>query len=224
MSKKIILLALAAVSMVAAFALPAAAMAEDVPLHVVPKPEGTKKVDGVGNAELTGSFGTVKCTSSEGTAKFATTTTGTFEQTFHGCELFGTKCTTEGQATAGTITTTELPFDLLTVEHTPANGTSGPGILVTPNPTTGVFAHFVCGFIKFTVEGNGLIGTITKPECGHESAETTISFSSSSTGVQTHKTVVGTETEYSLTQAGGNASEDAEGTVTLEKAAKLECT
>lgn len=223
MSKKIIMLALAAAS-VAAFALPAAAMAEDVPLHAVPQPEGTKKIDGVGNAELTGSFGTVKCTSSEGTAKFTSTTGGTFEQTFHGCELLGSKCTTEGQTTAGTITTTELPFDLLTVEHTPTTGTPGPGILVTPNPTTGVFAHFVCGLIKFTVEGNGLIGTITSPECGHESNETTISFSSSSTGVQTHKTVVGTTTEYSLTQAGGNASEDAEGTVTLEKAAKLECT
>jgi hypothetical protein len=243
MSKKIILLALAAASM-AGFALPATAMAveEDVPLHVVPKPEGPKTTDGVGNATLTGSFGTVTCTASSGKATFESTTTGTFEQTFTGCTLNGTggtgPCTTEGLA-SGTITTTELPFHLLTVEHTPANGTKGPGVLITPNKTTGVFAHFIClGFIKFTVEGNGLIGTITKikhnggggtrPPCEEtqftEGNEATIEFSSSSTGVQTHKTVVGTSTEYSLSQAGAPASEDAEGTITLGNTAKLECT
>jgi hypothetical protein len=222
MSKKIILLALAAVSAVV-FALPAMAMAEDSPLHVVPKPEGSKKVDGVGTATLTGGFGSVECTANSGTASFTSTTSGSFEQTFTGCKLAGASCTTSGQA-SGTITTQSLPFDLLTVAHTPANGTTGPGILVTPNAGTGQFATFTCGFLGFTVKGNGLIGTITKPACGSSSTEATVEFSSSSTGVQTHKTVVGTETEYSLENLGSAASEDAEGTITLGTSSKLECT
>jgi hypothetical protein len=222
--KKIILLALAAAS-VAAFALPATAMAveEDVAVHEVPAPIGAKTITGEGSATLTGSFGNVVCTSSSGTATFENSTTGTFEQTFKGC-TFGGPCTTEGQA-AGTITTTVLPFHLVTVEHTPTTGSPGPGVLVTPNAATGVFAHFTCGFIKVTVEGNGLLGTITKPPCGGTSSEPTIQFSSSSTSVQTHKTVVGTpNTEYSIKTNLGAASEDASGIISLGTPAELVCT
>lgn len=222
MSKKIILLALAVASM-AAFALPATAMAI-TPVHAVPAPVGAKTVDGEGSATLTGGFGSVICTASKGTATFENSTTGTFEQTFTGCTLGGSSpsCNSSGQP-AGTITTQTLPFHLATVEDTVTKST-GPGILVTPNAATGQFAVFTCGFLGFTVKGNGLIGTITKPACGAESSEPTVQFSSSSTGVQTHKTLVGTATEYSLENLGAAASEDASGIITLGSAAKLECT
>jgi hypothetical protein len=221
MSKKITLLALAAVSAVL-FALPAMAMAE-VPVHVVPKPEGSKTVDGVGVATLTGGFGSVECKANSGKAEFTSTTKGTFEQTFTGCNLGPQPCTTAGSP-SGTITTQSLPFELLTVEHTPTNGTRGAGILVTPNAATGQFATFTCGFLGFTVKGNGLVGTITAPACGGSSTSVTVSFSSSATGVQTHKTVVNTETEYSLENLGSKASEDAHGTITLGTAATTNCT
>ena len=223
MSKKIILCTLVAVS-AAAIALPAAAIAaeEDVPVHLVGVGlNQARLIDGVGNAELTGSFGTIKATSWAGSASFESTTTGTLELTLKGVTAGGTACTTEGQP-SGTITTTELPFHLVTVEDSVTHAT-GPGILITPNPVTKVGAHFVCGFLKFTIEGS-LIGTITSPECGKSSSNVTLSLSSSSTGVQTHKTVVGTTTEYSWTQGGSPVSLDAEGTITLGTEAKLECT
>jgi len=224
MSKKIILLALAAASL-AAFALPTAAMAEGTPLHVVPAPSGAKVVDGEGSAFLTGGFGTITCTSSSGTATFTSSTKGTFEQTFKGCTGPTGTCTTSGQA-SGTITTTVLDFDLVTVLHEHNAAKTGPGVLVTPNTETGVFAHFDCPlFPNTTVTGNGLVGTITNVACGASSSEPTIQFSSVSTGVQTHTTVVGTEgTSYGLKAFGGNASEDASGKITLGSAAKLECT
>lgn len=236
MSKKIILLALAVASM-AAFALPAAALAaeSDTAVHVVPKPEGTKTIDGAAGATLTGGFGNVVCTANSGTATFESTTTGTFQQTFTGCTLGASKCTTAGQPEE-TIKTQSLPFHLVTVEHSPATvpPVHGPGVLVTPNAATGQFATFTCGFLGFTVKGNGVIGTITSPVCGAESTEAKIKFSSSATGVQTDKTVVAsdpekpattyTATEYSLENLGAKASQDAEGTMTLGTKAKLECT
>lgn len=221
MSKKIILLALAVAS-VAAYAMPAAAMAEDVPVHVVPAPIGAKTIDGEGVTTFTASFGSLSCTSSSGTATFTNSTTGTLEQTFRGCtEPFGGKCTTTGQP-EGTITTPTLEFHLLTVEDSVTKAT-GPGILVTPNG--GHFATFKCPLIgEVTIGGNGLIGTITSPKCGETSSQATIQFSSSSTGVQTHKTVVGTTTEYSLSSGSGAASEDMSMLITLGETRLLECT
>jgi hypothetical protein len=223
MSKRIILLALVAAS-AAIFVLPAASMAveEDVPIHVVPKPEGIQIGDGEGTATLTGGFGAVACTASKGSGEATTTTTGTGEGTFTGCTLGSSSCTTPGQA-AGTITTEKLEAHLVTVEDTTTHAT-GPGVLLTPNAQTGQFATFTCGFLNFTLKGNGVIGTITKPKCGESSTEATVAFSSSSTGVQTHKTVVGTKTEYSLELGGAAASLDASGVNTLGKLAKLECT
>lgn len=221
MSKKIILLALAAAS-VAAFALPATAMAEDVPLHLVPKPEGAKTFDGEGGVTWTTSSGSFGGTSLSGTVSFASSTTGTIQLVIKGVtEPFGGKCTTPGQP-EGTIVTKVLELHLLTVEDSVTHAT-GPGLLLTPNG--GVFVEFKCPFVGLTiVTGNGLIGTITKPECGRESSEATIQFSSSSTGVQTHKTVVGTTEEYSLKIGTMNASLDASGIITLGTQTKLECT
>jgi hypothetical protein len=231
MSKKIILLALAAAS-VAAFALPGAAMAaeEDKPLHAVgvelnkPQP-----IDGEGSASLTGAFGSITCKSSSGSATFTSTTTGKFEQTFNNCvDPFGGECHSENQP-GGLITTLSLEFHLVTVEHTPTTGTPGPGVLVTPSG--GTFATFDCRFFgHFTVGGTGLIGTITKPKCGEVSTESTLQFSSAEPGVQTHKTVAGTTTEYSITSNEQASSEDASGIITFKNAegkakeVKLECT
>lgn len=218
--KKIILLALAAAS-VAAFALPATAMAveEDVPVHAVGAPLNTPlTVDGEGHATLTGVLAqTITCARSEGTIEFTTTTTGHFEQTFHECvDGNGNPCTSAGQP-SGTITTEKLEFHLLTVEDSVTHAT-GPGVLVTPKEVeAGVkrFARFTCGIIVQTVAGNGVIGTIKTPACGSKSNQSTIEFSSSSSAVQTHKTVVGTKEEYSLTAFGASASEDASGIITF---------
>jgi hypothetical protein len=229
MSKKITLLALVAAG-VAAFVLPATAMAaeEDVPLHLIPKPEGTKLIDG-GAAALRGSFGSVTCTSSSGTATFSSTTTGTLTQRFSGCTAFGGSCQTPGQLN-GVIVTTSLEFHLLTVEDSFTRIT-GPGVLVTPNVNSKGephFATFQCSFFgEFVVRGNGLIGTIIRPACGESSEGVTFQFSPMSAGssLQTHRTVVGTSTEYFLRINGGESSEEASASITLGLTeAQLQCT
>jgi hypothetical protein len=227
MSKKIILLALAAAS-VAAFALPATAMAEDVPLHLVPQPSGVKIIDGQGPATWRWPGGSITSTSWSAAVQFTSTTTATFNATFKGSRAFGVPCKTPGAA-AETIETTSLVFHLLTVEDSFVPAT-GPGVLITPNVNEKGEAHFATiecpPFGTFVVRGTGLIGTITKPACGGESKEVTIQFSPKAAGsnVQTHKTVVGTTTEYFPTINGGEASLEAEGTITLGTAARLECT
>ena len=221
--KKLILLALAAASLVA-FALPATASAITA-LHVVPKPEGAKVIHGVGHSTLQAPFGNITCKKSSGTASFTTTTTGTFQQTFHECtEPFGGACTTSGQP-AGTIQTTVLPFHLATVVHK-TTGAVGPGVLVTPGEgkATGHFATFSCPIVGVRkIEGTGLIGTITKPACGTTGNEATISFTAASQAVQTHTTLAGTpNSHYSLHES----AEVAHGTITLGAlpGPKLECT
>ena len=236
MSKKIILLALAVASL-AVFALPAMAVAaeEDTPNHLETKPEGSKVVEGVGSATLTGALAqNITCPVSSGTATFTSTTTGTFQQVF-GSEAkpctnpSSKKCTTAGQP-AGVIKTELLEFHLLTVVDSITKAT-GPGILVTPNAEK--FASFTCeGGLLTSVTGNGLVGT-TDP-CNTVTSEPTVTFSSSSNTVQTHKTVVATETpsnvekhtttEYALKAFGAAASEDAVGKIKLVNSNKLICT
>jgi hypothetical protein len=243
MSKKTILLTWPALSM-AAFALPGSAIAaeEDVALHLIPQPVGAKPVHGVGSATIQGgswaAVGTVVCPVSSGSATFTSTTTGTLVQTFGAnvagqrCNIGGVICTGEGQpAGSGIIKTTTLEFHLATAVDT-VNGATGPGVLVTPGKDpTGLphYATFSCGIIGTKVVRGSLVGTITKPKCGEESNEATLQFSSSSTGVETHKTIVNnlgghTPTEYNLTEGGSAVSEDWEGTITLGSKAKLDCT
>jgi len=221
MSKKIMLLALAVASM-AAFALPSMAMAEDIPLHLVPKPEGAKSITG-GAAELSTVGGTVVTSKkTDGTATFETSTTGTIELTFTESSSFGFPCTSAGQS-SGTVTTATQPFHLVTLPG------KVPGILITP-PANGVFAEFTCaGFLTAVVKGNGIIGTITAPACGASSTTSTSKFEKSATGVQKHKKVEGTETEYHLTSSiNGGAFQEAaqvgEGITNLVVNTKLECT
>lgn len=210
------LLALAVASVVA-FAVPAMAMAEDIPLHVEPTPTAASSIKG-GVATLQTVGGTkVTCEEVTGSATWESSTTGHINLTFKkNCKesVFGSSC--------GEIKTTELQFHLLTLAG------SKPGILITSN--NGHFATFSCGFglLNVTVNGNGILGTITAPACGGESTTSTIKFEQTN-GVQKHKKVEGTTTEYHLESSlNGGAFEESgqtgEGVVTFEGKKKLNCT
>jgi hypothetical protein len=226
MSKKLMLFALAAVS-AALFAMPALASAEDIPLHLNPTPAGAQAIDDVGaNPTLSTTGGsTIECNTFSGSATFeAGGTTGSMDLDFSGsCHdvSTGASCNSPGAA-AGTIATTTLPFHLVTLAN------NKPGVLVTPNSTTNTFAHIECafGFVKFTVNGNGVIGTITSPGCGTPSTSATIDFNATAHGVQEHTTVAGTTTEYTLVRSdiGQTAALDETGKLTLTGESKLECT
>jgi hypothetical protein len=216
MSKKIMLLALAAVS-AAMFAVPAMAMAEDIPNHVVPKPLVATPITG-GTSTLQSTSGLkVTCGKVAGSATWTSSTTGKINLTFSSdCteNLFGTEC--------GSIPTTELEFHLLTLPN------NVPGILITSNNNH--FATFTCtgGFVKVVVSGNGIIGKITSPACGGSSVTSKILFSQTA-GVQAQKTVAGTETVYNLKSSTNGAApveagQSGEGTVTFPESTKLECT
>lgn len=212
--KKLLFFALSAIS-AATITLPAAAMAEHVPVHAVPKPAAATPLEGNNPALSTVGGAVVKCAKVKGNAVWASTTTGTLNLAFEGnCigMLGGVNVACENIVANG------LPFHLLTLPG------KAPGVLVTP-PAGGRFTEFVCGGIfKFVVEGNGVIGTITEPKCGEEAAEATIKFEKAAVGVQKHKKVEGTEVEYHLT---ANAEEAAlEATVNVKFPAKtlLECT
>jgi hypothetical protein len=223
MSKKITLLALAAIS-AAVFALPATASAF-VPLHLNPAPAGAQTIDDVtpGNPTLTTAGSTIECETFTGSATFDNSggTTGKMSLKFSGnCKesVFNSSCHSPG-APNGTIETTTLPFHLVTTKETK------PGVLVTPS-TDGSFAHVECfgTFVKFTVGGNGLVGTITSPGCGGKSTSATIDFNAPEPGVQEHTTVHSTSTVYRLEKEGENAAQDAIGKLTLTNEPTLECT
>jgi len=217
MSKKIMLLALAAVS-AAVFALPAAASATEA------------HIDGV--TSFTGTFGLSTLTAKEEptitcegpnhvTGKFDTgsTTTGTIELDFTACHtkdpIFGAtiKCRTSGSPLDNTIKSSGA-FHVITTNNK-------PGILVTPVATSVVCA----GISTVKVAGN-IIGTITSPACEVESKSLVTSFKAAG-AVQEDKSYTGTN--YNLTsQTGEGAIKEAglEATATLESATagKITCT
>ena len=218
MNKKIMLLALAAVSAVM-LAVPAFASAL-IPLHLSSTPVGAKTLDDVGaNPTLSTTGGTtVECGTFKGTATFETSTTGTIELTFtEGCKekTFGSSCASSGEP-AGSIATTKLQFHLVTLAN------NVPGVLITPN--AGHFASFTCGIIPITVGGTGVIGKITSPGCNQSSTEATIDFNATAHGVQEFNKVAGTETIYQLKKGEENAAQDATGKLTLGTAQTLTCT
>lgn len=141
-----------------------------------------------------------------------TTSEGTVRFQFHNCtdNLFGLPCTTSGQS-SGTITTTLLPYDNI---YTTDNNTS-PGVLVTPATGSSHFASFTCANGANVVSGNGVIGSLSSPACGAESASLTLGFTASSKGHQTHKQITNTGTIYDLTSEGLTASQVGSGTVTI---------
>lgn len=96
--------------------------------------------------------------------------------------------------------------------------------MLAPPPAGGVFAKFTYVFIlNSEVKGTGVIGAITSPTCGNSATTSTVQFTGGS-GVQAHKKVDGTETDYHLTSNGAEASESTTATVTFPVNTKLECT
>ncbi|MGN6258278.1 MAG: hypothetical protein ACTHN3_11100 [Solirubrobacterales bacterium] len=225
MNKKIILLTLSALS-VMAFVLPATAMAveEDIPLHAIPKPEKATPITG-GATSLSSLNGqTTDCSSVSGNATWESTTTGKLTLTYSGCKattLGEPSCSSPGEP-SGSIVTTELPFHLVTAEH-PVTGAKVPAILITPKE--GHFFTKTCSFLTFKVTGTGLIGRIESPACGGSSNTMNIVFEITKHGEQTYRTVVGTpNTEYDLLCNGETAAQTGTVTVTFAQSTKLECT
>jgi hypothetical protein len=230
MSKKLMLLALAAVSAVM-FVLPAVASAGVWEL----KPASGKFPQtftnaSIGNTILTTDESSLKvtCTKATGTGEYENATTGkNLTLTFSGCteNLFGSSCTNE----VGGILTTDLTFHNIMLEKTGAvgfpNGT--PGILITAN--AGHFATFSCGggLVKVAVNGNGIVGDIVN-ECGSTTKSTTLKFESVATGTQkwTKITTEGTVFDLTSSQNGGaakTASQDGEGTSTFLENETIVC-
>lgn len=161
-----------------------------------------------GAGQLTGALN-IKCSTTTGSGKFESSTTGKIKFTFHSCSVLF-PCTTSGQP-SGTITTTELPFHLVTITN------KKPGVLITPGANNH-FASFSCVVASAVVGGNGVIGEITSP-CNVKSKTFGVNFAGSGT-VQNHTTIDGSSTEYSLTSSIGggapaNAALDSSGTATF---------
>jgi hypothetical protein len=220
MSKKIMVLALGAVS-VLMLALPAMSSAK-IPLHLNSVPAGAKTITGTPGASLGTANGTTTiCNGFSGTATFTSTTGGTMELTFgpH-CVAAGTTCTSHVPAApSGTITTTPLAFELVTLAG------KLPGVLITA--PSGVFEHYTCfgGLVNVTTEAHGgLLGTITEPGCGGTSNKATLKFESAAHGIQKHRLLEGTATEYTLKKASENVGLDAHGTLHLVNNQTLTCT
>jgi hypothetical protein len=230
MKNKIMLLALAAVSVVM-FALPAIASAGSPEVSCGGAVCGKftshglhSELTAVGEPEIT-------CTSNSGAGEFTTKTTGTIALTFHGCQTqffgFPVTCTSSSPAggSPGTIKTTSSVFH--TTYVTDAKTT--PGILVTPG-TNEHFSTIVCGgFATITVKGNGVIGHLVAPSCNAVATKNfTLNFGVDASGTQQYKQVTGTGTAYDLKGVTGNGTTTtsamkAHGTVTLGTAGIVNC-
>jgi hypothetical protein len=219
--KKSLLLALAVVS-AAMLAVPALASAQTAHIDVAENftiAGGASTLNETGGLTLTG-------TGVTGSGTFTNTTTGTATLKFSGVteSIFGTKCgsTAQGHAeNTGVVTTTDLTFHLIML------ATNKPGVLLTPNAETGVFAHFRCLGIEKTVTGSGIIGTITSPACGVASKTATVSIRKATNGHQEHKLYTGVTYDLHSNSSGNpTASMDFPGgvTFTFANARKVECT
>ena len=215
MSKKMMLLALAVAS-VAMFALPAAASAQEIHL------EGIAAFNGVGGANSLAAEGekTITCESLDVSGAVSPGgTTGELSLDFTGChiDLFGLtgKCRTSGSPLDNTIKSSGV-FHLITISS------GKPGILLTPVVTT-----IVCAGISNTITGGNVIGTITRPACGGENSELTMTFAASG-NIQEHTLYTGLA--YDLTTKTGEsgtpktAGLNSGTTVVSETKGKLNCT
>jgi hypothetical protein len=189
MSKRILVLALAAVS-VAMFSLPAVASANWGVDPSTATVAGTS--EGVGTVLAAGEP-TITCEGPDHiTGAWTDGTKGTFELDATNCHIvvvgFTIKCRTTGSALDNTIKVAGS-FKNVTI-------TSGKrGLLLTPAKTT-----VQCGATTpLHVEGN-LIGEITAPTtpCPNNLKAATFQFAASG-GVQADKTIDGSITEYDLT-------------------------
>ena len=194
MSKKIMLLALTAVS-AAMFALPAVASAGSPQIDVT----GTNfpvNITGHGAAGSLSAEGepTITCETTDITGSLTSSTAGNLEFDFTGCHIvvlgLTIKCRSAGSALDNTITTKgTFTSAYLTDDKTK------PGIAVTPETTT-----VQCGTARIKVTGT-VLGTILKPECApgdNEDASWTFSFTKTAGGVQTHRHTTGTGATHTL--------------------------
>lgn len=225
MKKRTTLLALAAVS-AAMIILPASASAL-VPWHLSSS-NATFGIDGVGGTALSTVGGeTITCTASSGSGAFTSSTGGHVNLVFTGCKSGFFSCSNTG--TSGKIESTTLPFHAVMV------ATGKPGVLITGNGTSLTeekhYATFSCFGVSTTVYGNGIIGTITSPECNAAAVSSaTLEFNATSHGEQKHRTVLGTETEYDLKSRIGSggphqtAAMEGHGTITFDSPQSINCT
>ncbi|HKO37919.1 MAG TPA: hypothetical protein VJU14_06090 [Solirubrobacterales bacterium] len=209
MSKKMMLLALSVVS-AAMLAMPALASA--LPAHI--DATSTFSVSG-GVSVLQEKEGSASNgTGIGGSGAFTNTTTGTLNLTFTGVTAgptpSGINCgsTAQGHTEASrVVTTTPLEFHLIMI------ATNRPGILITPNAATGVFAHFRCFLVEKTVTGTGIIGEIIAPACGVKSKTATVKFRGAG---GTQELLTYTNKTYDLhTNSAPTASMDIPGNVTI---------
>jgi hypothetical protein len=215
MSKKIMLaLAVGSIMLVV---LPSATSAQE--LHI----EGVTSFNGTGGASSLAASGepTITCESTEAHGNISNGgTTGDISLYLRGCHttIFGitAKCRTTFSALDNAIETSGT-LHVITVNNK-------PGVMITPILTTIICA----GISNISVEGLGVIGTITKPACGASSKELTISFSATGS-TQNHRTYTAlTEVNLKLKTSGGSAlGAGLTSTVTLNffgSESKLNCT
>ncbi len=226
MSKKTMLLALAAVS-AAMFALPAVASAKSA--HLSQTGLGFTGVLKAGTTWVwkTSTNSTVTCTAVAATGSFnaGSSTAGTVDLDFTGCKNnLGLTCSSG--ATAGTIKTTTLPFHLIMA------GANKAGILLTGNGagvTEQHFADFSCFGVTVQMFGNGIIGTIEEP-CGTASNRLKVEWTSTAHGTQADMVYTGTNYDLKSKIGSGTHHEttsvDATAEFTFNGGAtpKLECT
>jgi len=223
MSKKIMLLALAAVSAVL-FVLPAVASAAD--WEMTPA-GGSYSVTNVGSTKLTSASGsTVTCTTVTGNGQYnaGSATNGTVELTFSHCTsvVLGitVNCTTSGKGT-GEITTTTVSFENVYL----TDNKTKPGVKLTGAGTEMHFATFACAGVTFVVTG-GVYGEGTTP-CGTVSKTHGLKFESVSAGTQKWMQNTETNAKEDLTSTRGGtaetASQDGEGTLTFTTTESVTC-
>jgi hypothetical protein len=197
MSKKLMMLAAGALSVLAFTALPSAASAGEWHLKCEKFPCTFTVAGGESRFSETAG-GTVWCSSVTGagevtkaavepTLKENESTTGTVRLLFHGCKeqatIFHFACTSAGQP-SGTVTTNVMTTHNVWLTH----GTTKPGVAITNANTT-----FTCagGFAASTVTGT-VLGELHEPQCKVASATQKQNFTSTSHGHQTWKQITGT--------------------------------
>ncbi|MGN6258083.1 MAG: hypothetical protein ACTHN3_10095 [Solirubrobacterales bacterium] len=205
MIKKLMLLAVTAVAVLAFAAMPAIASAAPTIDFSKATPIPFTGTSGISIPRNSGFAQEIECTSDTSKGEWTSSATGTLEITFKGCKnvATGLVCTSAGKA-SGEITAETLAFHLAYIK----GFTKTVGILLTI-PVSGKFTEYSCGSLfKVAFAGNGLIMHLTNPHCGETSGKAT--FSATATGaVQTYQEVEGNTTKYHLTSSlnGGTYSE-----------------
>ena len=209
MSKKIMLLALTAVS-AALFALPAVASAQEI--HFESATNQNFTVTGPAGELRASGEPTITCESTDGTGAQTSSTTGNLNLDFTGCHInvlgFTVKCRSAGSALDNTIATGGT-YHLITWKN--QAGTAFPAALVTANTTS-----VVCAGTTVRVTGD-LIGTITSPKCGAKSKSLSISFTATG-NTQDH--ILYTGNPFDL-KASTNADHSGEVTAALVGSATI---